>query len=759
MKRLAATCLFLSINAQAAQAVAPVPEQPIIVTAPGGAADEDDAVELDAAKLALASGPDVLRAVSTQVAGMSLSDAQGNRHQPSLMYRGYSASALQGHAQGLAVFLDGGRFNAPFGDTVNFDLLPDVAVERVSVRDSNPVYGLNGLGGAVVVATHTGRSSPGQSALLALGDHGQRKANMTLGYDQGTFSLFMAGQAERERGWRAFSPSTLYHGFADMGWDGAQAGVHIKALAADTDLAGNGASPVELLAANRAAVFTHPDRTANQLFRGSLHPWIELDEGSRLEASLYIQSLRQLTENGDVADIEPCASNGGLLCLGHDAGRFAFLQDRTGAIIPSRLGIEDYAVVNRTRTRSTSGGMVLHYVRQEEIFGQSHKVILGLTHDRAQTRFGAETELGALEEDRGVTGLGPIIRQADLAIAPIDLAVRTRSTGLFVWDEIRLSPRLSAELGLRWTDARLDLDDQLGIALDGRHRFHRLNPSVEFEYRLPEKAALRFGYSETSRAPTPAELSCAQESAPCSLTNFFVADPPLNQVIARTWEAGAQGRWSAGGWRGEWSVSLYRSGIDNDLLLTAAPTRGRAFFQNIGQSRRQGGEAQWSANKGAWAVKLGYAYVQAQFLSPFVANSPNNPAADDQGRIAIPAGAHLAGLPAHRGVASLAYASNGFTIEASVQAQSHQWRMGDEANLDRPVAGFARLDVGTTWTLRPGLTAFVDMTNVLNRHYASFGTYAAIDGVHLQEVPNAVDTRANTPSAPRRFMIGARLRR
>ncbi|MBU6252671.1 MAG: TonB-dependent receptor, partial [Alphaproteobacteria bacterium] len=93
MKRLAATCLFLSINAQAAQAVAPVPEQPIIVTAPGGAADKDDAVELDAAKLALASGPDVLRAVSTQVAGMSLSDAQGNRHQPSLMYRGYSASA------------------------------------------------------------------------------------------------------------------------------------------------------------------------------------------------------------------------------------------------------------------------------------------------------------------------------------------------------------------------------------------------------------------------------------------------------------------------------------------------------------------------------------------------------------------------------------------------------------------------------------------------------------------------------------------
>ena len=45
----------------------------IIVTAPGGSADVDDARLLTAQDIEAVSGPDVLRALSTQVAGVSLS--------------------------------------------------------------------------------------------------------------------------------------------------------------------------------------------------------------------------------------------------------------------------------------------------------------------------------------------------------------------------------------------------------------------------------------------------------------------------------------------------------------------------------------------------------------------------------------------------------------------------------------------------------------------------------------------------------------
>src|SRR3546814_6402178 len=79
--------------------------------------------------------------------------------------------------------------------------------------------------------------------------------------------------------------------------------------------------------------------------------------------------------------------------------------------------------------------------------------------------------------------------------------------------------------------------DRIGTALNGDHRFRRLNPGLEFDYRLSQGLNLRVGYAQSNRAPTPAELSCADENAPCSLANFFIADPPLKQVVAKSWEA------------------------------------------------------------------------------------------------------------------------------------------------------------------------------------------------------------------------------
>ena len=731
----------------------------IIVTAPGGSADMDDARLLTTQDIEAVSGPDVLRALSTQVAGVSLSEAQGNAYQPSLVYRGFSASALQGSAQGLAVYLDGGRFNLPFGDTVNFDLLPDSAIDSVSLRDSNPIYGLNALGGAVVVATHNGKSAPGLSAGIGRGDHGRTKADVAYGSAKDGRSLFVAGQVQRDGGWRDYSPSRLYHGFADLGWDGARAGVHIKLLAADTDLTGNGAAPVELLAADRAAVFTHPDRTQNRLLRGSFHPWVAVGAASRIEASLYAQTLRQRTANGDLADIAPCATDSRILCLESLDDETSPLVGLTGAILPVQAGVEDYGVFNRSRTSSDGGGLVLQFVTQAELFQIGHALTLGVSHDRASSRFSAETELGALEEDRAVTGLGPILRQPDGAIAPVGVDVQSRATGLFLWDEVALSSRLTAEIGLRWNQVAIDMDDQIGTLLDGTHRFRRLNPGLEFDYRLAKGASLRFGYAETSRAPTPAELSCADENAPCSLTNFFVADPPLDQVVAKSWEAGSDGVWQAAGWQGRWSIALYRTAISNDLLLTAAQTRGRAFFQNIGQTRREGIEAHGTARRGPWSLDIGYAFTRAQFRSPFVANSPGNPNADEEGRIQILPSNHLPGIPMHRGLASLGYDAGPWTFKADMHAQSGQWRMGDESNVDRKLAGFVRFDLGAAVKLGRGLTAYLDVTNIFNRHHATFGAYSETDEIDLDEVPGASDPRANSPAAPRRILFGLRWRR
>ena len=84
--------------------------------------------------------PEVLQ---NTVPGVVLSDAQGNVFQRSLQYRGFDASPVNGQAQGLAVYQNGVRINESFGDIVNWDFLPDNAIEGITILGANPVYGLN----------------------------------------------------------------------------------------------------------------------------------------------------------------------------------------------------------------------------------------------------------------------------------------------------------------------------------------------------------------------------------------------------------------------------------------------------------------------------------------------------------------------------------------------------------------------------------------------------------------------------------------
>src|SRR5438270_13356708 len=69
--------------------------------------------------------PQMLPALEENVPGVTLDNAATNPFQPNLLYHGFLASPLQGNQQGLAIYLNGVRFNQPFGDPVNCDLAPD----------------------------------------------------------------------------------------------------------------------------------------------------------------------------------------------------------------------------------------------------------------------------------------------------------------------------------------------------------------------------------------------------------------------------------------------------------------------------------------------------------------------------------------------------------------------------------------------------------------------------------------------------------
>lgn len=96
-------------------------------------------------------------------ASVHMNDAQANPFQPDIQFKGFAASPLLGLPQGIAVYQDGVRLNEPFGDTVNWELLPTNAIASINLMPgSNPLFGLNALGGA---ETATITSSSAQASM------------------------------------------------------------------------------------------------------------------------------------------------------------------------------------------------------------------------------------------------------------------------------------------------------------------------------------------------------------------------------------------------------------------------------------------------------------------------------------------------------------------------------------------------------------------------------------------------------------------
>jgi len=207
--------------------------------------------------------PDLLWSLNQEIGGVSLDSASGNPFQPTFNYRGFAASPLQGRPQGLAVYVNGMRFNQPFGDTVEWDLIPNNAIDRLDVEGSNPVFGLNALGGSINVRMKNGFTWQGGELSLSGGSFGQRQGEFQWGYQSGSLSGYLAGTVLHQDGWRNLQSSDLQNAYGDLGWRGSHGELHLNFTVAHSDLNGPGTSPVQLLAVNRAAQFTAPNAISN----------------------------------------------------------------------------------------------------------------------------------------------------------------------------------------------------------------------------------------------------------------------------------------------------------------------------------------------------------------------------------------------------------------------------------------------------------------------------------------------------------------
>jgi iron complex outermembrane receptor protein len=697
--------------------------------------------------------PSALGALDKAVPGVSLGDAQGNRFQPNLLYRGFSASPLDGNAQGLAVYVNGVRFNQPFSDSVNWDLLPDIAIDKMNLQGSNPVFGLNALGGSLSIQLKNGFTWKGGSAEAYGGSFGTIGGNFEYGLKSGNTAAYAAINLIHSDGWRQFNSSDLRQFYGDVGWRGDAVEVHLNVLAVDNILNGPGTVPVELLGAQRNAAFTSPNLTANKYGLVSLSGTWDATDNTSLQGLLYYSNLSQRIANGNTTNAQPC---GGFLC----DERGNVLHGRDGAPIQDFLHGGPYTQINTEAVDTNGFGAALQGAHEGTIFGLRYKLVAGVSFDGGISMFTASTAVGGLIGDRVFAGPGIVIDEPNDGIAPVRVRTSTAYYGAYIADVIDLTPMLSLSLSGRMNVAQIGLQDLNGTALNGSHNFVRFNPGIGLTYRVLPNVSVYASYSEANRAPTPSELSCASAQNPCTLTNFFVGDPSLKQVVSHTFEIGVRGQWHLGEQRVlDWNAGAFRTDNNDEILFVASPTPGLDFFQNVSHTRRQGIEAGVTYRTAKLKAWLNYAFTDATFQTALTLNSPLNPAADANGQIHVVPGNRLPGIPRHRLKAGLSYAATeAWTIGASALFSSGQTLFGDEANLTADTGAYVVLSADTSYQLTDNIQIFSKFQNLLNAKYATFGTFSPAAAITIAEAPGASNNRSLSPAAPIAAFAGVRVK-
>jgi outer membrane receptor protein involved in Fe transport len=617
----------------------------------------------------------------------SLGSPTGNTFQPDVSFRGFTASALLGTPQGLSVFQDGVRINEAFADVVNWDLLPKNAVASMQLLPgSNPIFGLNTLGGALTIQMKDGFRYDGLNASVSAGSFGRVEVSADGGYHDGGLAAFAAFESIDEDGWRDHSSTRIRRLYTRLDGRGDKDQANIAVSLADNNLEGTQALPISMLVNPRQA-YTWPDNTDNRLVFVNANAQHAFDDDTLVEANAYFRRLRTTGVNSNVNnDFAPP---------------------------------DDPFEANNVDTSSTTQGWgaSLQGTVRREWWGAKHQLIAGLSYDAGITDFDQSSQPATFTEDRDTIGVGPF--------SPFT-AVKTtnRYAGAYVTDTIALSRAWALQLSGRYNWARVITRDESGEApaIDGTNTYRRFNPAAGLTWTSEGGTNVFGGVSQGMRVPSPVELTCADPNAPCTLPNIFVADPPLAPVKATTYELGVRGRPTSNTF---YSAALYRTELRDDIQFISAGSGAinAGFFQNVGDTRRQGIELTSGTALGPFRFVAKYSHLLATFETGYVENSPNNATADADGNIVVAPGNRIPGLPADMFRLRGDWSQGPFAVGVSVVAASWQYARGNENNADPggKVPGYALVALDASWQLARDWQLFARIDNLFNTRAQNFG--------------------------------------
>jgi outer membrane receptor protein involved in Fe transport len=676
--------------------------------------------------------------LAQRVPGIIIGDLQGNEFQTNIQFRGFEASPVNGVPQGLAVYQNGVRINEAFGDNVNWDFIPEVAINDLAVVSNNPVFGLNALGGAIVVNMKSGFTYQGAEISFDSGSFGRVEGSVQAGMQRGQWAAYFGGERIEDDGYRDFSGATVKRMFFDLGYKNSAAELHFNLSGADNFVGVTAAAPVQLLDLSWKRTFTSPQTTKNEMLMPAFNGTVNLNENISLAGVAYYRNFKQSHDDGNITEAEECEEPGleAFLCIEGEPA-----TDQTGNIIFDDLRMP-LGSIDRTGQKADSWGGSIQAVNKADLFGHRNQFLIGTSYDQGEVNFNASSELGFFRprfvvEGAGITLTGPT------EVAPKDIATENKYVGVYFSDTFEVNDRLALTLGGRWNHATIDIRDLTGEQsdLDGTNKYERFNPAAGATYQLNYGMSLYGGYSEANRAPVAAELACSDPNNPCLIESFLVSDPPLDQVVSHTWETGIRGERSSknGRERLEWSAGLFRTLNTDDIITVFSPIAGRGVFENGGDTLRQGIEANLAYRNDRWFMYANYAFVRATYESVLELPAPDNPRAtecisrgdvdDEEGDdeiacIFVRPGDHLPGIPEHRFKAGIDYwITPKWKLGGDVIAVSSQYFFQDDSNLNPQLGGYWRVDLHTSYDVTPRVQIFGIVNNLFDRHYGVFGTF------------------------------------
>jgi outer membrane receptor protein involved in Fe transport len=756
--------------------------------------------------------PDLL---NRRFTGVFVNEIQGNPFQPDVNYRGYTASPLIGTPQGLSVYMDGVRLNQPFGDVVSWDLIPPFAIASTTlIPGSNPLFGLNTLGGALSVQTKDGRSNPGTSVRAVYGSDVRRSLEFEHGGSRSNgFHWYLGGTLFAEDGWRDASPSNVGQIFGKLGRHLQNSDTALSVGYANNSLTGNGLQEQRLLAQDYASVYTTPDRTDN---RGTFINLTTRHDRSRtltLSGNVYYRHIGTDTLNGDINEgsldqsvYQPTAAEQAALAAagytgfptsGATAANTPFPSWRciANVLLNDEPGEKCNGLLNRTDSTQHHYGAA-GQITWRDLFAARNVLTVGAGYDGSRSTFHQSTQIGYLNPDRSITALNAFadggVTGGTVDGVPFDNRVSLEglvNTGsVFASDVWSLHDAWTVTLSARFNRTAVSNTDQLlppGSvgSLTGDHVFSRVNPAAGVTFSPTREVNLYGGYSEGSRAPTSIELGCADPNAPCKLPNALAGDPPLDQVVTHTWEAGARGAHGAL----TWNAGVFHATNSDDILFVASTQTGFGYFKNFGRTRRQGVELGIGARSNRVRAGVGYTWLDATFQSPETLSGSGNSSNDAalaggkglEGTIEITAGDRIPLIPRQQvKVYADADLTSRLSVDVNVIGASAVYARGNENNLAQ-ADGVYYVDAGTTssygivnlgarYRLGKWVQLLAQVNNLFDHHYETAsqigptgitpaGTFIARPFPPVNGEFPVQQSAFYAPGAPTLYWIGTRL--